>query len=582
MVADLAADNNFEDLQTVDSDIESLFKKYIEPIDQLRSYARPILSADISNTKTFEDVLLEDSKNLESSTTIPMESRRHCFYRMLGLPVLDSQGRFYNPGFPLNLNVKSHNEINSDIFKNLKELQSFVYLNEREIFENKNVYINKSNYLENIISNVLYSYVGKFTTFKLSESVYDIDQQSSLIKEREEKGNFYAKLNGELEFDKEMLDLVQKYKTQKHVIVPLMVDPRLVNTVTPDNNLVCIPFLKDKSQTKINNSTELLRPGLELIIRQRLEDYKLDSNYLKTLSNILVGTPQSSYISDDDYLTLKATVSAFYDFSANAQVSKMLQKMSATGNTGDEELQNITNFQFKTVNKLIKTLKACVKDLQQSILYIEKLKSNINWAPQTGVDGPSSKIDNKLNSFINISSNKLNNSLKELKIKKVSAEFRQKNFEDLGSFASPFHDNDFSENINFYDDQIKDVNKKIEHYSSLGFSALRNIELITGQVSGFGLVDVLAIYTALWSIDLNVLISLLDDSAFERLYNYNTNYQGNQAVSFRKNNGSKYTGDKAISLLTEKLFQTLSFVDFYMDHFVKNSPANINSNNFEG
>lgn len=582
MVAPLSNDNNFEDLQSIDADIESLFKKYIIPIDQLRSYARPILSADVSNTKTFEDVLIEDSKNLESSTTSPMESRRHCFYRMLGLPVIDSQGRFYNPGFPLNFNIKSHNEINSDIFKNLKSLQSFIYLNERELFENKNIFLNKTNYLENIISNVLYSYVGKFTTYKLSESIYEIDQQTNLIKEREEKGNIYSQLNTELEYDQDILELVKKYKTQKHVIIPLMVDPRLVNTVTPDNNLVCLPFLKDKNQLKINNSTELLRPGLELIIRQRLEDYKLDSNYLKTLSNILAGSPQSSTISDEDYTTLQDTVGAFYNFSFNKEVRDSLKKVNASGNSGDQELQNITNFQFKTVNKLIKTLKVCCKILHTSILNIEKVKSYINWAPQTGIDGPSSKIDNKLNSFINISNNTLNNSLKELKIKKVSAEFRQKNFEDLGSFASPFHDNDFSENISFYDEQINDINKKIEFYSSLGFTSLRNIELITGQVSGFGLVDVLAIYTALWSIDLDILISLLDDSAFERLYNYNPGYQGNSSVFTRKTSGAKYSGENALKLVTQKLFQILSFVDIYMDNFVKNSPTTINSNNFEG
>ena len=101
-------------------------------------------------------------------------------------------------------------------------------------------------------------------------------------------------------------------------------------------------------------------------------------------------------------------------------------------------------------------------------------------------------------------------------------------------------------------------------------------------MSGFGLVDVIAVYIALWSVDLDVLISLLDDSAFERLYNNNTNYQGNESVSSRKNNGVKYTGEKAISLLTEKLFKILSFADIYMENFVKNSPVTMNSNNFEG
>jgi hypothetical protein len=38
-----------------------------------------------------------------------------------------------------------------------------------------------------------------------------------------------------------------------------------------------------------------------------------------------------------------------------------------------------------------------------------------------------------------------------------------------------------------------------------------------GEFTGIGLSDIIAIYTALWTIDPNVLVNMIDDQAFDRM-----------------------------------------------------------------
>ena len=56
--------------------------------------------------------------------------------------------------------------------------------------------------------------------------------------------------------------------------------------------------------------------------------------------------------------------------------------------------------------------------------------------------------------------------------------------------------------------------------TSAAETALKTIEIIMGEFSGLGLADILAIYTALWTIDLDALVSMLDDEAFDRMYQF--------------------------------------------------------------
>src|SRR5690606_20862599 len=121
-----------------------------------------------------------------------------------------------------------------------------------------------------------------------------------------------------------------------------------------------------------------------------------------------------------------------------------------------------------------------------------------------------------------------------LQIKKTSSSLNQQSDDQnsLGNFALFSGEN----NAYKYDNELNQLISKRNQLGNYASIAVRNIEIITGEISGLGLIDILAIYTALWAIDLNTLISLLDDDSFDRLYKYNKHLISEE-VENRKNKG---------------------------------------------
>jgi hypothetical protein len=89
--------------------------------------------------------------------------------------------------------------------------------------------------------------------------------------------------------------------------------------------------------------------------------------------------------------------------------------------------------------------------------------------------------------------------------------------------------------------------------------AIRTIEIVTGEGSGLGLVDILAIYTALWTIKIEELLGLLDQTSFDRLYNFNVDLR-TEAVLERRNGGGKNITE-SLNSLEKKIGNILSFAD---------------------
>ena len=65
---------------------------------------------------------------------------------------------------------------------------------------------------------------------------------------------------------------------------------------------------------------------------------------------------------------------------------------------------------------------------------------------------------------------------------------------------------------------LDDMTNKRTSQTDAANDALRKIEIIMGEFSGFGLCDIIATYLALWTIDQQTLVNMLDDGAFNRLY----------------------------------------------------------------
>ncbi len=310
--------------------------------------------------------------------------------------------------------------------------------------------------------------------------------------------------------------------------------------------MLCVPFLKDKTATKLASNIFLLRPGIELIIRERLQAQATDSTFLSDVQKIINHTSSpSSVISDLDDETLKSTVIALAD------------KNQLTGNDILKIFNGFTTIQVETVTRLIKLIKSSIKQLDLAMREIDDAKIKINWVPTPSIEGPETgPTGATLNRIgVNNSNSDIDLKITELRIKKLNSERQISERKDLGDFASPFSSNLIGEKSISYDTQLQEQIQKRDKIADNAFRAMRVIEIITGEISGLGLIDILSIYTALWAIDIKSLIGFLDEDSFQRLIDYNPEL---------KSSAIQAKGTDIISSLTDfenKLINVLSFAD---------------------
>jgi hypothetical protein len=107
--------------------------------------------------------------------------------------------------------------------------------------------------------------------------------------------------------------------------------------------------------------------------------------------------------------------------------------------------------------------------------------------------------------------------------------------------------------------QIQNIEQKQNEKGKQIISYLKNIEIITGEVSGLGLIDVLATYMALWSIDIKYLIGFLDDESLLRL-SKDVNFRENFEVSLQIS-GVRPSIKEVLSEYERIFFGILEYVD---------------------
>jgi len=542
-------ENDYDDLNGIESNLDELYNTYVRTIDAIRSKSKPISS----NPSESQSVIQKQEDPIEN-----LESRAHAFYRMLGMPVVSKTAGYYNPGYnPGSEKTQDYRKkINSSIYQE-GTAQNFIYNRENKVLEFQRVFKLPESDLEQITFNVLSDITFPFALLDPSIDHLEEDKQSTTIEDRQVAYYEFASYN--LSYVDSIAGYGEKFSNVFHAIKPFIVDPRMEEVVTPDVNKICVPFLsnqKNDSDTKLEKNKQLYRPGLEAIVHLRLMDSTVSESFLINIQNILNNTEGQNTATETqnvDYQTLAAAV-------------QTLTASSLLPNNVKEELNNITNLQFNTIVTLIRTIKVAIKQLYESQLVINFLKKSINWVPVFGKDGPiNGKLTGKLSSvYLNKESDDVQEQIRQLKVKKEEALI---NFNNLqGNFASPFIKNSFSERINVYNEAIDDLISKKDTASAEGFEALKKIEIIKGEVSGLGLVDILAVYVALWSVDMNTLLSLLDNDSIQRLWDNNPQYQGLQALISRKEtDGTSETVLSALNTLEEKVFYILKFADRYYD-----------------
>lgn len=487
-----------EDIESIENSITELYNKFILPIDQVKSIAEP--PRDIFNSPN-------SSQNLKINGTEVTESRVNAFYRSLGLPVVGGDSNFYSPGYDprQNTNQTKRQAVNQSISSDDK-----IKFIKRES-------LRKS--AKEITSRV--DVVGALLAYSISQiprNFSKLDEQS--IPDR-------GKLLSQLSIDNPQLSTSISsaqsilsgtiFKSDcsgvVHTLEPFTTDPYIDSTVVPSSNKLCCPFLFDINSTRISASPEvlLMRPGIEFIIRERLKDQTVDQTLINTLSKF--------FTADKDPNQADASVD-------------LMQALSTQTDLASQQLDDIftgfTKTQSEVVQQLIKTIKVVVLLYVNAQLRIQEVNSSINFIPIPNANG----LEVKGLVLDTVAATTLEKTITLLNVKKLAAQSESQQRQTIGNFAHPVFN---LEKTDDYQNQLDELQQEKDHLVDEGWSALTTIEIIGGELTGLGLMDVLALYTALWSMPIDKLLGLLDQDSADRLYNFNVDLRSSD-VFVRKNN----------------------------------------------
>lgn len=531
--------DNYLDDQIYDTKIDQLYEEFIKEIDDIRSY----VPSSVYLSKAFDSFNLDKiSTNMKVEST-PQESRCHAFYRLIGFPVAEPDNSYYNPGF---YKVKS----GSDDFN--KKRQGIVskmpkalldLLNKREYYLDQ---YKKIFQIQNIDASVLA--ISSWSLRKFSDPLknigdpFDTNLNSYSIKDDIES-IFIIPLSNYVDENNNPIDPASPALNfnRFHLIRPFIVNPRIDISVSPSSRRVAVPFTSNKSETLISNNTYIKRPYLELICRRRFDGRNKND-------------------------TLTATQSSFIDFIKNNDSFKdaeIIKKINLGPGFVDENAQFI---------KFFNLIKSMIKNLVKAEDLITKAIYKTLWIPVPDKKGPefgSSTRDLILGDPNIITS--LDVSIQERKVKdninKIISDVLVNTQTDLGNYS-------FENILNFADksDAVGDVN--VDDLNSLQATrkelcdkanqALKEIEIIMGEFSGFGLCDIIAVYAALSLIDKKYLLAFLDDEAFERMKNFKE--LQNDAEVINRTNGNKASITEALTEFEKKVKEIYELMDkAYLD-----------------
>ena len=532
MDIEITEESGFDDTQDVITDVKELSQQYIGPIDMLKSIYQPAQTSSIS--KNIAEVF-------DININHPPESRAHCFYRMVGFPVLAPDGSFYSPGYEPNSNktIEQRTKVNTAYLAN-SQLTKIVHLRESAPRKRKNIFNSQD------INSTIYglalrypkTFAGYFDQSSMGIDPLKADLQSFSIKDRVNDAAYV--LNGS--------GIVNYFEKQNHILRPFIVDPLILETVNPIESRICVPFLNTKEDTKINiQGAPLKRPIIEFICRLRLQQTNQTDTYFINRALSLINGKTS--VADTSVQNIKDTILAL---SGKNNLSELKNNTLFLNN-----INNFSDIQANTLNMLIKTIKSLVFQLANSINNLDLISGKIAFKPIPDKEGPEfgGTIRNSIDS-------EYDQKIANLTILDLNKQRQQQIISDrLGGGNELFASAVLASSQKSYSDDINKLKRQKSDLGNEALDSLANIERICGEVSGLGLIDVLAIYTALWAIDIDALIGLLDDNAFNRLYDFNAELRTKEVEARKKNGKSSINCIDALKTFETNLYNILLFAD---------------------
>jgi hypothetical protein len=540
-----------DDISSVHINLDDLYQRFIGPIEAKRSVSAPntLTQSIAKKTNSSAALLIErisktSQSNLSNALVDPkkaQESRAHTFYRMIGLPVIHSNlGDFYNPGF----NPEDSGEVatkNSDV-KNNPDPNILKLQTNRENEARKRIQMFQNLPLDSSVFPIAMAFVKPFRVINAKGNFVnfnDLDPQTFTITARQ----LWISNNYELQGGGAITNF---FSSNSHILRPLCVNSVISDTVQPEKNIICVPFLKDKISTRCETNVYCDRPGIEFILRIRLAQRSLDSNLAKNIISKIDPKKPVQGLTSSDLQQLAQALLGEKKIDSSQILSSL--KLNSSG--------------LKTGQSLVKMIKALIEILVKSVNTISDSSKNIDWTPICSELGPEDSKHMKFESSVKLkkSSSQIQQRLDQLNTKSIISKMSSISPDlSLGNYALSY----FQQTEQLYDSFIQEAEGQKNHYLESAADALRAIEIITGEVSGLGLIDILCIYTALWTIDLDVLISMLDVSSFQRLVSYNPQLinENVQKRMFASGFEPVFPIGKAMQMLEDKVVHLLSYAD---------------------
>lgn len=538
--------------QSYKVDVEAFYNDFIQQIDAIRSHI-----STSKNAAQFKNFLnsLDTSNNISASSLLSQlvidpntsqETRCHAFYRMLGLPSFEPGGSFYSPGFihastsQSTINTLSVSKTKLNVAFNLFDAAPDLYtlMDNREIIANQYAQIFS---VSDINASVLALSGGKVRNFSvlsnanidpLDTSVINQTYSFSDTQNLTESSDLtdYQDSSGNIPTGKVLGFL----KHRSHLLKPFMVDPRVDLTVSPpyvgspnanDNTAMCklvgASFPTDKSQHQYAENIYAPSPMIDTICRARLSTTQPTSTLSERWKNIMAYVQNRDDIKDPDLL------------------AKVYQNPTQTP-------EDTTFLQYLNIMRSMMDIL-----FEARFHIITDTETKYHWVPIPNKKGPEYGsttqgiiIGDDRNTYQDAS---IAQKIVSEEINQITTQNQQNNRPDLGNFI------DFTKITIQPSDQstasFGDINQEtLESMTNdrvaqtdAANDALQKIEIIMGEFSGLGMCDIVAVYLALWTIDKQVLVNMLDNGAFSRLYQDSTLHS--EAVQARQNrNGEPTTG----------------------------------------
>jgi hypothetical protein len=532
-VDDTEVETVSDDYQSIDLDIQSLISKFIRPIDRYRSRNAPNVLGNV------------DQSGIQSSDRFK-ESRASAFYRIMGFPTIAPDGRLFSPGFNPFLSAKDQAKRNDIIASLPTPLKKASEARENESRLRDGYFISGG------LDAVLLALSMGLRNGQRPLSVTEGESMASL----DDPPKQIVTIPARREF------ILKNYKQQggdeigsvdiavSHKIAPFTTDPIIAANLDPKSGdlsvMVGAPFL-EKEDLEHEYNKYLQRPGLEFILRLRLRQQNIAEQSQIAIDNIDL-TKFTDEISSADQREIAAALTD----NVNANAEDINQALSGGGRV-----------EFYTINNLVKALKGLVHMYVESLETLDDVSNQIVWIPLPNDGGPErgTKVST---TFVTtkgfLDSWEIESRLANLQIKGALAKLQQEIGETADETPLQFSDFAISEFQNLasaFDEQTQEEKSKREELEAKASNALRNVEIIGGEVSGFGLIDIISIYLALWSVEVPVLLNLIDDGAAQRLNDIDTLTPG--STQSRVDSGSDAI--TAYTTLAERIQTILSYAD---------------------